>query len=77
MKCLLKPVFVFACNERFFGALQGTIRTLDTHWPEHQIIFYDLGITTEHKELVNRKSLHLLSLFIDLAHQKMSAMYHH
>jgi hypothetical protein len=53
---------VLACNDRFFNGLQGAIRTLDTHWSDHQIIFYDLGLDEKQKQLVKKKK----DLFVDL-----------
>jgi len=53
-------VFVLTCDSRFFGGLQAAIHTLDTYWSDHEIIFYDLGITTEQEELVRKDLLYFL-----------------
>ncbi len=55
MKCLRKPVFVLACDQSFFGGLEGAIHTLDIHWSDHQIIVYDMGINIQQKQLVKNK----------------------
>ena len=57
MKCLRKPVFVLACNQGFFGGLEGAIHSLDIHWPTHQIVFYDMGLTPQQRELVKKKQM--------------------
>jgi hypothetical protein len=41
-----------ACDEVFFNGLQGAIRTLDTYWPDHDIIVYDMGHSPQQRELV-------------------------
>ncbi|CAF3478381.1 unnamed protein product [Rotaria socialis] len=53
--CLRRPVFVLACDQSFFNELQGAIHTLDTYWPDHEIAFYNLGITSDQEELLREK----------------------
>lgn len=47
-----KPVFVTACDSQFFGIAEGVIESLDAHWPDHRIAFYDMGLSPQQRQLV-------------------------
>jgi hypothetical protein len=57
MKCHSKPVFILAGSQEFFDALQAAIHTLDTNWPNHTIVVYDLGLRKTQQNLVGGKHL--------------------
>ncbi len=48
---------MLTCDSRFFGGLEGAIHSLDTYWSDHQIVFYDLGLKKEQKQLVKKTKI--------------------
>ena len=43
-----------AANSAYYGALQTTVFKVHTHFPDYELIIYDLGLNKDQHEKVNK-----------------------